>query len=137
MNDEELIRFAIMARDNAYAPYSGYFVGAALLTEEGNVYTGCNIENASYTPTICAERTAIYKAISENEHRFIKIAIAGSPKGDIIQYAFPCGVCRQVMMEFMNPESFQVLVAISENDFKKYTLKELLPEGFGPNNLNI
>lgn len=133
----ELIRFAIEARKKAYAPYSGYMVGAAVLTNELRIYTGCNIENAAYTPSICAERTAISKAVSEGWRRFKAIAVVGSPKGEITQYAFPCGVCRQVMREFADADTFVVIVAKSETDYKVFTLKELLPEGFGPENLNI
>lgn len=136
MKDEELIRIAIESRNKSYSPYSNFQVGAALLTSDEEVYTGCNIENASYTPTICAERTAIFKAISEGKHDYKKIAIVGSPKGEIVQYAFPCGVCRQVMMEFTDPETFEVIVAVSEKDFKKYKLSDLLPEGFGPKDLS-
>lgn len=135
MKDQELIKRAIEAREKSYSPYSGFQVGAALLTSEGEVYTGCNIENASYTPTICAERTAIFKAVSEGKSNYKKIAIVGSPKGELTQYAFPCGVCRQVMMEFTDPNQFEVLVAKSETEYKKYKLSELLPEGFGPDNL--
>ena len=132
----EMIRSAIEARKKAYAPYSGYMVGAAVLTNELRIYTGCNIENASYTPSICAERTAISKAVSEGWRRLKAIAIVGSPKGDTIsQYAFPCGVCRQVMREFADPEEFVVITAKSEQDFKLYRLYELLPESFGPDNL--
>ncbi|MDE6964476.1 MAG: cytidine deaminase [Lachnospiraceae bacterium] len=132
----ELIRSAIEARNKAYAPYSGYLVGAAVLTNELRIYTGCNIENAAYTPSICAERTAISKAVSEGWRRFKAIAVAGSPAGEIVQYAFPCGVCRQVMREFAKDDTFLVIVAKSEQDYKVFTLKELLPEGFGPENLN-
>ena len=132
----EMIRSAIEARKKAYAPYSGYMVGAAVLTNELRIYTGCNIENASYTPSICAERTAISKAVSEGWRRLKAIAIVGSPKGDTIsQYAFPCGVCRQVMREFADPEEFVVITTKSEQDFKLYRLYELLPESFGPDNL--
>ncbi|MDO4464278.1 MAG: cytidine deaminase [Bacillota bacterium] len=132
----EMIRSAIEARKKAYAPYSGYMVGAAVLTNELRIYTGCNIENASYTPSICAERTAISKAVSEGWRRLKAIAIVGSPKGDTIsQYAFPCGVCRQVMREFADPEEFVVITARSEQDYKLYRLYELLPESFGPDNL--
>ena len=131
-----MIRSAIEARKKAYAPYSGYMVGAAVLTNELRIYTGCNIENASYTPSICAERTAISKAVSEGWRRLKAIAIVGSPKGDTIsQYAFPCGVCRQVMREFADPEEFVVITARSEQDYKLYRLYELLPESFGPDNL--
>lgn len=132
----ELIRSALKARNKAYAPYSNYAVGAAALTNELRIYTGCNIENASYTPSICAERTAIYKAVSEGWKRFKAIAVVGAPIGDAItQYAFPCGVCRQVIREFADPESFFVIVAKSENDYKVFLLEELLPESFGPENL--
>lgn len=132
---KELIRSAMEARKKAYAPYSGYMVGAAVLTNELRIYTGCNIENASYTPSICAERTAISKAVSEGWRRLKAIAVVGSPKGDVIsQFAFPCGVCRQVIREFADSQ-FMVIVARSESDYKIYSLSELLPESFGPENL--
>lgn len=132
----ELIRSAMKARNKAYAPYSNYMVGAAALTNELRIYTGCNIENASYTPSICAERTAISKAVSEGWRRFRAIAVVGAPRGEAItQYAFPCGVCRQVIREFADPDSFFVIVAKSENDYKVFSLEELLPESFGPENL--
>lgn len=130
-----LIAEALKARMASYSPYSGYQVGAALLTQEGKLYTGCNIENAAYTPTICAERTAIFKAVSEGERHFKAIAIAGSPAGAVVQFAWPCGVCRQVMMEFCDPADFVVISAKSETDYRTRTLGELLPEGFGPGNL--
>ena len=133
----ELIRSAMEARKKAYAPYSGYMVGAAVLTNELRIYTGCNIENAAYTPTVCAERTAVFKAVSEGWRRFKAIAVVGSPKGGITQYAFPCGVCRQVMREFADADNFVVIVAKSEQDYQALTLRELLPEGVGPENLNI
>ncbi len=133
----ELIRSAMEVRKKAYAPYSGYMVGAAVLTNELRIYTGCNIENAAYTPTVCAERTAIFKAVSEGWRRFKAIAVVGSPKGDVTQYAFPCGVCRQVMREFADADNFVVIVAKSEQDYQAFTLSELLPEGFGPENLNL
>lgn len=133
---KELIRSALEARKKAYVPYSGYMVGAAVLTNELRIYTGCNIENASYTPSICAERTAISKAVSEGRRGFKAIAIVGSPKGEnISQYSFPCGVCRQVMREFADPNSFIVIVARDEQDYKLYRLCELLPDSFGPDNL--
>lgn len=135
MTEKELIAAALRAREASYSPYSGYQVGAALLTQEGSVYTGCNIENAAYTPTNCAERTAFFKAVSEGKRRFAAIAVAGSPKGEVTQFAWPCGVCRQVMMEFCDPESFVVIAAKSETEYRKKLLKELLPEGFGPENL--
>lgn len=133
----DLINEAIIARKSSYSPYSNYQVGAALLTQSGKVFTGCNIENAAYGPSICAERTAIFKAVSDGFTSFRAIAIVGSPSGRIIdQFAYPCGVCRQVMMEFTDPNTFIVIVAKSEKEYKVYSLSELLPEGFGPNNLN-
>lgn len=133
---KELIRSATDARKKAYAPYSGYMVGAAVLTNELRIYTGCNIENASYGATVCAERTAIGKAVSEGRRGFKAIAIVGSPKGDTItQYAFPCGICRQVMREFSDPDNMIVIVARGEQDYKLYRLRELLPESFGPDHL--
>ncbi len=132
----ELIRSAQGAREKAYAPYSNYAVGAAVLTNELRIYTGCNIENASYTPSICAERTAVSKAVSEGWRRFKAIAVVGGPKGETAaQYAFPCGVCRQVLREFADPERLVVIVAKDEEDYKAFYLKELLPESFGPENL--
>jgi len=131
-----LIAAAIEARRNYYSPYSHYQVGAALLVADGRIVTGCNIENAAYGPSNCAERTAFFKAVSGGMREFSAIAIVGSPEGEeLTQYAYPCGVCRQVMMEFCEPESFQVIVAKSEADYRVMTLSELLPEGFGPANL--
>lgn len=135
MTERELIGAALQARKASYSPYSGYQVGAALLTREGKLYTGCNIENAAFTPTVCAERTAFFKAVSQGERHFAAIAIAGSPAGEMTQFSWPCGVCRQVMMEFCSPESFIVIAAKSETEYQKKTLAELLPEGFGPENL--
>ena len=134
---KELIEVAIEARKKSYSPYSHYQVGAALLSADGQIFSGCNIENAAYTPTNCAERTAFFKAVSEGVRDFTAIAIVGSPEGDeITQYSYPCGVCRQVMMEFCDPEAFQVIVARSAEEYEIRTLKEFLPEGFGPANLN-
>lgn len=134
---KELIETSIEARKNSYSPYSHYRVGAALLASDGQVFSGCNIENAAYTPTNCAERTAFFKAVSEGVRDFTAIAIVGSPEGDeITQYSYPCGVCRQVMMEFCDPKAFQVIVARSAEEYEIGTLKEFLPEGFGPANLN-
>lgn len=133
---KELIVSAIEARKKSYSPYSHYQVGAALLAENGQVITGCNIENAAYTPTNCAERTAFFKAVSEGFTDFRAIAIVGSPEGDVLtQYAYPCGVCRQVMMEFCKPSDFHIIIAKSEDDYRIMMLQELLPEGFGPDNL--
>ena len=133
---KELIKAAMEAKKKAYTPYSGYQVGAALLNNELRIYTGCNIENASYTPTICAERTAIFKAVSEGWKRFLAIAIVGGAEGKPMEeYAYPCGVCRQVMMEFCDPETFQIILAVSKDKYDIFALKELLPLGFGPANL--
>ena len=133
---ERLIKEALRARELSYSPYSEYSVGAALLTEDGDIYTGCNIENAAYSPTNCAERTAFFKAVSEGKKKFQAIAIIGGPKEKpIMQYAHPCGVCRQVMMEFCNPETFQVIAAKSEKEYEIRSLEAYLPAGFGPANL--
>lgn len=132
---QQLIEAALEAREHSYAPYSHFHVGAALMTAEGRVYQGCNIENASYTPTICAERTALFKAVYEGERNFEMIAIAGSPEGPCTDYATPCGVCRQVMMEFCDPKTFCVIIAKSPEEYMEYRLEELLPLGFGPANL--
>lgn len=133
---KELILSALEARKKAYTPYSEFKVGAAVLTAELRIYTGCNIENAAYSPGICAERTAVYKAISEGCRKIKAIAIVGDKTGDSIsQYAFPCGVCRQVMREFSNPEEMIVIVAKSCEEYQLYTLNQLLPESFGPENL--
>ena len=121
-------------RGMAYVPLSHFRVGAALLTEDGKIFTGCNIENAAYTPSNCAERTAIFKAVSEGEMNFAAIAIAGGPQEGGLQYCGPCGVCRQVMMEFCGPD-FPIYLAKSGTDYRAYTLSQLLPEGFGPGNL--
>ena len=137
MSEQELIRQALWARRHAYAPYSNFYVGAALEAEDGTIFSGCNIENAAFTPGNCAERTAIFKAVSQGVRTFRRIAIAGGhEEGNVVSgYAAPCGVCRQVMMEFCNPKTFEILVAKSEEDYRKYTLEQLLPEGFGPSNL--
>lgn len=133
---QELITAAIKARQRSYSPYSHYQVGAALLAEDGQVITGCNIENAAYGPSNCAERTAFFKAVSDGIRDFQAIAIVGSPEGEVLtQYAYPCGVCRQVMREFCDPAAFQIIVAQSVEDYRVMTLRELLPEGFGPENL--
>lgn len=132
----ELVGKALEARRKSYSPYSHYQVGAALLTGDGQIVTGCNIENAAYGPSNCAERTAFFKAVSEGIRDFKAIAIVGSPAGGkITQYAYPCGVCRQVMREFCEPESFQVIVAKSETEYRVDALAELIPESFGPDNL--
>lgn len=132
----EMIKTASDARKKAYAPYSHYQVGAALLTRELRIYTGCNIENAAYSPGICAERTAMAKAVSEGWRKWKAIAIMGGPEGkEVTQYAFPCGICRQVMREFVNPEEFVVIIAKNTEDYKIYRFSDLFPESFGPENL--
>lgn len=133
---EKLIGIAVEMTKMSYAPYSGFQVGAALLAKDGRIFTGCNVENAAYSPTNCAERTAFFKAVSEGAREFTAIAIAGGKEGVITQPTAPCGVCRQVMMEFCKPETFEIYMAVNEKDYKKATLAELLPEGFGPDNLN-
>lgn len=134
MNEKELCKEAVDAMKNAYAPYSGYKVGAALLTEKGKLFAGCNIENAAYTPTVCAERVALFNALSSGERNFTAIAVAGGKDG-VISGAFPpCGVCRQVMAEFCAPD-FTVLVVTGEDSYKKYTLNELFPQAFTPKNI--
>ncbi len=125
----ELIRKAMEARGMAYAPYSGYTVGAALECGDGTIYTGCNIENASYTPTNCAERTAIFKAVSEGHREFKRIAIVGGREGGIAAPT-PCGVCLQVMEEFCVPEQFEIIMATDEEDYRRCLLCELLPVPF-------
>ena len=128
MTNEELIKIAIEARKYAYAPYSHWLVGAALLTQDEKVYTGCNIENSAFTGTSCAERTAFFKAISEGEMKFSKIAVVGGDeKQGIVSIVTPCGVCRQVMTEFCDPDEFKIICAKSENDYKEYSLRDLIP----------
>ena len=130
-----MIELAIGQLQYSYTPYSGFKVGAALLTKDGKFYTGCNIENAAFTPTNCAERTAFFKAVSEGEREFRAICIVGGKDGVLTEYAAPCGVCRQVMMEFCDPETFQIILATGKEQYEIFTLKELLPQGFGPTNL--
>ncbi len=136
MTNEELILEAKKARKHAYVPYSHFQVGAALVTKSGKIYYGCNIENAAYTPTNCAERTAFFKAVYDGEREFEKIAVVGGPEeteGD--ELCPPCGVCRQVMMEFCEPETFQIILANGKDKYIQCSLKEMLPFGFGPENL--
>lgn len=128
--ERELVRRAVAAKEFSYSPYSHFRVGAALLTESGKIYTGCNIENAAYTPTNCAERTAVFKAVSEGERKFAAIAVAG----DAQDYTAPCGVCRQVLLEFCDTE-FWVLMVGKGEDYKKMSLGELLPEAFSRRDL--
>ncbi|WP_090530541.1 cytidine deaminase [Pseudobutyrivibrio sp. UC1225] len=148
MTDFQLIKLALEAREMAYTPYSHHKVGAALLCSDGTVFKGCNIENAGYTPTNCAERTAVFKAVSEGKKDFEAIAIVGGMDNlKSLPLCAPCGVCRQVLREFVAPEKFKVLLAevedvsnvstIEETSVKitTMTLSELLPLGFGPENL--
>lgn len=128
MNNKILIKKALEAKENAYVPYSKFRVGAAILTEDGEIYTGCNIEIASYSPTICAERTAIFKAISEGSKKVKTIAIVADG-----EYTYPCGVCRQVLREF--GKDSKVIIANSQEDYREHTLEELLPHSFGPEDL--
>lgn len=132
---ETLIETAIAQLAFSYTPYSHFKVGAALLAKNGTIYTGCNIENAAYTPTNCAERTAFFKAVSEGVREFDAICIVGGKEGVLEDFAPPCGVCRQVMMEFCQPEEFQIILAKGKDDYQIYTLKDLMPQGFGPGNL--
>lgn len=135
VSDKTLISQALQAMERAYTPYSGFKVGAALLASDGTVFQGCNIENAAYSPTNCAERTAFFKAVSEGARQFDAICIVGGKEGKLTDYTAPCGVCRQVMMEFCNPETFRVILAKNESDYRTFLLEELLPMGFGPDNL--
>lgn len=129
MTPEKLVQLAVQAMQGAYAPYSGYKVGAALLCADGTVYTGFNIENASYTPTVCAERTAFFKAITDGKREFSAIAVCGGKNGVIEGYFPPCGVCRQVMREFCK-EDFLVHMAGADGAIKTRTLAQLLPDSF-------
>ncbi len=137
MNHEELVKKAYEAQEHSYCPYSGFQVGAALLTQSGKVYTGCNIENAAFSPTNCAERTAIFKAVSEGETKFVAIAVVGNKKGapeEEWEFCTPCGVCRQVMLEFVEPQTFEILLGKGK-EIRKFTLNQLLPESFSPSML--
>lgn len=126
---EKLIKKAIEMLNFSYAPYSNFHVGAALLTSEGEIYTGCNIENAAYGPSNCAERTAIFKAVSEGKKEFEAIAVVGGKIGKIESFCPPCGVCRQVLAEFCKKD-FEIVLAKSTNEYKIMTLEQLLPESF-------
>lgn len=130
MTDEKLLELALDARKNAYVPYSGYAVGAALLAEDGRVFTGCNVENAAYGNTLCAERTALVKAVSEGCRKFTRLAVVGNST----DYCWPCGVCRQMLYEFA--PDLEVLVARKDHQFVKFPLRALLPHGFGPESLD-
>ena len=131
---ERLAGAALAARQYAYAPYSGFRVGAALLTTKGKIFTGCNVENASYGAANCAERTAFFKAVSEGERQFLAIAVAGGKEEEPEDYAYPCGICRQVMQEFCGAD-FMILTVRRELDWQEYSLGELFPHGFGGDGL--
>lgn len=131
---DELITNALGQLKYSYTPYSNFKVGAALLTKNEKIYTGCNIENAAYGPSNCAERTAIFKAVSEGEREFDAICIVGGADGIVTDICPPCGVCRQVMMEFCKPD-FQIILATSCDHYEIHSLEELIPMGFGPGNL--
>lgn len=132
---QELIRTAAEQLAYSYVPYSHFHVGAALLSKNGTVYKGCNIENAAYTPSNCAERTAFFKAVSEGVKEFSAICVVGGMNGVLAELTPPCGVCRQVMMEFCDPETFEVILATDPEHYQVFRLKEFLPMGFGPGNL--
>jgi len=135
-DDELLVRKALEARNMAYAPYSRFTVGAALLCADGRVVQGCNIESVSYSPTNCAERTAFFKAVSQGIKKFTAIAVAGGMADEApTDFCAPCGVCRQVMAEFCKPQAFRIIMAKSETDYIVKTLEELLPMSFGPDRL--
>ena len=134
MTDQELMSLAVEARKQSYSPYSSYRVGAALLAKSGKVYLGCNIENAAYTPTNCAERTALFKAVSEGEQSFTAIAVVGGKGKELADFCAPCGVCRQALAEFCDGD-FRVLLG-TPNNIRVYKFKELLPFAFGRADLN-
>lgn len=135
MSEKELVDLAKKAAKNAYVPYSHHTVGAALLCKNGKVYLGCNIENAAYSPTNCAERTAFFKAVSEGEREFEAIAVVGGYELDFADYFAPCGVCRQVMAEFCDMKTFKVIFGKNGEDYKVFALEEILPFGFSPKDL--
>lgn len=130
-----LIETAVNQLQYSYSPYSHFQVGAALLAANGTVYTGCNIENSAYPVCNCAERTAFFKAVSEGVRDFQAVCVVGGLNGEVTDYAPPCGVCRQVMAEFCDPKTFQIILAIDQNNYQIYRLEELLPLGFSPNHL--
>ena len=134
MDYKKLAKAAIAAREMSYSPYSKFRVGAALLAENGKIYTGCNIESAAYSPTNCAERTALFKAVSEGERKFSAIAIAGGAENGEPQYCYPCGVCRQMLNEFFKNDT-RVIIVKTQTDYKAHDFGELLPFGFGAENL--
>ncbi len=130
MDKKELIKKALEAQKMAYVPYSNFHVGAALITEDDEIFTGCNIEISSYSPTLCAERTAIFKAVSEGHKKVKAIAIVGDT-----DFTYPCGVCRQVIREFGKDAT--IIIAKSEDEYREYKLEDLLPHSFGPEDLEV
>ncbi len=138
MDVKTMIKLAFEAREKSYSPYSNFKVGASLLTKSGKIYQGCNIENIAFSSTNCAERTAFFKAVSEGDMDFESICVVGGLKSTgVTNYSAPCGVCRQVMLEFCDPETFTVYIAKSEDDYIEYKLKDLIPEYFSPLNQKI
>lgn len=133
IDEKTLIEYAKRAMKKSYSPYSGFSVGAALLTSDGKIYSGCNIENASFTPTVCAERTAFFNAVSNGEKNFSAIAVVGGKIGEITEYCPPCGVCRQVMREFCS-DDFEIIL-FDGKSVKKFRLEDILPFSFKPENL--
>lgn len=131
----QLICLAYEAQKRSYSPYSHFATGAALLSADGQIFQGCNVENAAYSPTMCAERSAFFQAVSQGVREFEKIAVVGGYLGEEGDYCAPCGVCRQVMREFCDPEQFEIILARGPEDYKIFLLKDLLPESFGPTNL--
>lgn len=129
MDNKELIKLAIDVSQNSYSPYSNFRVGASLLTKSGKIYIGTNVENSSFSPTVCAERVAIFKAISEGEKEFEKIVIVGGENGDFSNYCSPCGVCRQVISEFCDND-FKIILGNKDLEYKEYTLNDMLPNVF-------
>jgi len=133
--EQKLMSTAIEYRKRSYSPYSGYQVGAALLSADGEIFGGCNIENASFSPTNCAERTALFKAVSEGKKDFVAIAVVGGKAGDNLEFCTPCGVCRQALVEFCDPKTFVVYLGTGTEEYKGYLLEELLPYSFTPKNV--
>lgn len=132
---QDLIRRAFEMRNHSYAPYSKFLVGSALLCEDGTIFEGANVENAAYGGTICAERNAMMQAVCKGNKKFKTIVIAGGPAEGESQFAYPCGHCLQVMMEFCKPEDLQVVIAKTPNEYEQYSLAQMLPKGFGPSHL--
>ncbi|NLX92789.1 MAG: cytidine deaminase [Clostridiales bacterium] len=136
MDYKLLIKKALAARKAAYAPYSNFTVGAALLTKDGQIFTGCNVESATFTPGTCAERTAIFTAVAQGARDFEAVAVVGGKAdADKLDYCAPCGVCRQMLAEFCLPAEFAILIAKSESEYIVKSLAELLPMSFGPEKL--